>query len=190
MIILASTSSSRIALLNAAGLDFLALRPDVDESSISGRGPAGLARGRARAKAEAIARGRPVEDLVIGADQVVYIGSQHFGKPRNDEDHLRMLSHMRGRRHGLVTAVALVRGGGAEHREFAVVSHLTVRAELLEQEIRDYIATGEGSGCAGGYMVEGRGINLFSEIRGDWTNILGMPMLRLLKELRDFRQTR
>jgi septum formation protein len=171
------------------------MSPLVDEAEIHAPSPTGLARRRALAKAHAVAdallHGPPhaeagVGDLVVGADQVVFLGATLLGKPADRAHHVRMLRLMRGHWHSLVTAVALLRVGALDPpRLFDVRSRLRVRDDLEDAEIEAYVDSGEGRACAGGYMVEGQGILLFSEIRGDWTNILGLPMIRLLAALRE-----
>jgi septum formation protein len=93
-----------------------------------------------------------------------------------------MLRSMVGRRHALVTAVALVGPGFADTVTEETV--LSVRADLDDAELEAYVATGEGSGCAGGYAAEGRGAFLFERIEGDFFNVLGLPLLRVIGLLR------
>lgn len=193
MIVLASTSPWRAALLRDAGIHVTLAEPAVDESAIGGTDPGAVARARAVAKAQAVAHrwtalpagGRCI---VVGADQVVHLDGRRFDKPTSEEDQVSMLRDLRGRRHALTTAVCLHEvSAGVERarvRSFGVTSHLTMRPDLDDREIRAYAASGEGRGCAGGYQVEARGILLFSRIEGDWTNIVGLPLPRLVTELR------
>jgi septum formation protein len=179
---LASTSPSRRRLLEAAGLSFTAESPGVGEESAEAD-PVRLARELALRKAGAVSARSP-SDWVIGADQVASDLAERrpFGKPRDPEDHLRMLRAMVGRRHALVTGLALVGPGFAD----VVVEEtvMTVRADLEDAELAAYVATGEGSGCAAGYAAEGKGAFLFERIDGDFTNVLGLPVLRLFELLR------
>jgi septum formation protein len=186
VIVLASQSASRAALLSGAGIPFAQVNSEVDESAVQAEMPTVLARMRARAKAAAVATSRPLSDLVVGADQVVFMGRLVFGKPATGAEHLAMLRAFRGNWHALVTAVTLWSCGkdAREIDRFEVRSRLALRSDLRDDELLAYVACGEGRGCAGGYRVEGRGICLFSEIRGDWTNILGLPMIHLVTRLR------
>jgi septum formation protein len=179
---LASTSPSRRRLLESAGLGFVAESPGVGEDSAE-TDPARLARELALRKAGAVSARSP-GDWVIGADQVAYdlADRRPFGKPRDPEDHLRMLRGMVGRRHALVTGLALVGPGFADVVTDETV--MTVRGDLEEDELAAYVATGEGSGCAAGYAAEGRGAFLFERIDGDFTNVLGLPVPRLFDLLR------
>lgn len=132
-------------------------------------------------KARAVALRHP-EAIVIGADQVVTDGVDIWGKPLDPADHLRRLQGMRGASHQLVTGWAVLHAGG-EH-----IGHCTttmyVRDDLTDDELRDYVATGEGSGCAGGYAAEQRGAFLFERVDGDWNNVIGLPLYPILGVLR------
>lgn len=182
-IVLASQSPARIALLAAIGIPASGVRPDVDESAIVHPDPRRLAALRAAAKARSV---RAPAACVIGADQVAWMetpdGVAVFGKPTDPTDHLARLRSLRGRRHTLTTAVTLVHPGGEIH--LSVDSHLLFRADLSDEELAAYVATREGSGCAGGYAVEGLGAQLVAEITGDYTNVLGLPVPDVIGALR------
>ncbi|HMV67162.1 MAG TPA: nucleoside triphosphate pyrophosphatase, partial [Myxococcota bacterium] len=178
---LASTSPWRRKMLEDAGVRVEAVASGFDERSVHDADPVALARRLAAGKAEAVAALRP-GDWVLGADQVVYDGDEVFGKPSDPQDHRARLLAMRGRRHALVTAWAL-RGPG-EPADGVAVTWMHTRAEVSEAEIERYVATGEGSGCAGGYAVEGRGSFLFERVEGDWFNVIGLPLLDVMTALR------
>lgn len=180
-LVLASTSPWRKALLESAGIRVLCRAPGVDESAYAADGPISLARVLACAKADAVARAHP-EDLVLGADQVAWDGVETFGKPANVEDHFRRLCSMRGRVHELVTAVCL--RGPMMDVCFEEITRMHVRADISDEEIRRYVETGEGSGCAGGYAAEALGMFLFERVEGCWQNVIGLPVPRVLTELR------
>ncbi len=180
-IVLASTSPWRRKLLADAGLVVDAVAPGVDEE-IEEPDPVLRAVALAVRKAEAVARILP-DALVLGADQVATDGASIWGKPTDPEDHLARLRALRGRSHRLVTGWAL-RGPGVR-REGHQVTTLWGRADLAEEELVAYVACGEGSGCAGGYAIEGRGVFLFERIDGDWFNIVGLPLLPVLGALRE-----
>jgi septum formation protein len=180
-IILASTSPARIALLRAAGVVHQAVSPGVDESVIQADSPAALALARAEAKALAV---DPGVSVVIGADQVAHLDGAAFGKPTDPADHRARLRQLRGRTHTLCTAVVL------RDRE-RIERHLTectvsIRGDLSDAEIDAYVATGEGSGCAGGYAAEGLGASLIASIEGDYTAVLGLPLHLVLGALRGY----
>jgi len=182
-LILASTSAIRQQMLEAAGVRFEVLKPDVDEDASKARlRDAGeIASELAAAKATSIGRRR----WVIGSDSVVSADGRLFDKPvdRSEaEEHLRFFS---GKTMDLTSAVALARGGVIEWRH-AETAHLHVR-ELSEAFIRDYL---DAEWPAVGYTVgvfrlEARGVQLFERIEGDHFTILGMPLIPLLTALRD-----
>ena len=180
-LILASTSPWRRQMLESAGLSVRAISPGVDERAIVDDDPGSLARRLAHMKAVAVARQFPAA-VVLGADQVVSDGREIWGKPLDATDHLARLRSMRGEVHDLITGFALL-GPGVEVVG-TETTRLWVRPDLTEQELEAYVQTGEGSGCAGGYAAEGRGAFLFSRIEGDWFNVLGLPLFRVLDALR------
>jgi septum formation protein len=180
-LILASTSPWRRRMLESAGLRVRCESPGVDERAVTEPDPARLAELLARAKARAVAQRFP-EAWVIGADQVVTDGVSVWGKPADPADHRRQLRSMRGRSHDLVTGFCVIGPGlfetGVER------TRMFVRGDLQDAELDAYVASGEGSGCAGGYAVEGAGVFLFERIEGDWFNVIGLPLLRVLTVLR------
>jgi septum formation protein len=185
-IVLASGSVWRKGLLEAVGIGCSTYPPDVDESAIVGDTPRDVARARAAAKAAAVAPRIEPGAVVIGADQVVHLEGRILGKPRDQQAHLSMLRGLRGRRHELITAVALFRSGPKAllHRRFEEITHLRMRADLTDAELEAYVACGEASGCGGGYMVESLGAQLFEGVEGDWYNVVGLPLFALIGELR------
>ncbi|SFG73915.1 Maf family protein [Methylobacterium gossipiicola] len=184
-LLLASTSPTRRALLAGAGLTVETRSPGVDERAIEaaclGLSPADLARRLARAKAEAVAASAPGR-IVVGADQVLECDGVVFHKPADAEAARAQLGQLAGRTHRLHSAVALIAG---EPETFVETAHLTLRP-LQPEAIAAYVAlAGPGATASvGGYQLEGLGIHLFSEIAGDHTTILGLPLLPLLARLR------
>lgn len=180
-LILASTSPARRALLDQVGLRYLAIPPDVDERLDAPAAPVDTARLLALRKAQAVAARHP-DAIVVGADQVLDLDGESLGKPPDARAAFEQIRRLVGRPHELVTALAVVVPGDAPIVEHEV-SRLTVRP-LSDDEVRAYVATGEWQGCAGGYRLEGRGLALFERVEGDHTNVLGLPMPRLLTILR------
>ena len=181
-LILASTSAIRRHMLDAAGVSYRAVAPDVDEDELK----LGLAKPQEIAGRLASAKAMSVPgEWVIGSDSVVSVGGRLFSKPRNRAeaaDHLRFFS---GKPMELTSAVALARGQRLEwlHAETAT---LHVRP-LSESFIDDYL---DAEWPAVGYTVgvfrlEARGVQLFDRIDGDHFTILGMPLIPLLGALRE-----
>ena len=183
-IILASNSPRRRELLAQIGIrDFQILSPDVDETVEPGLSPARMVETLSLRKAQAAAGMAGAEDLILAADTVVALDGRVLGKPRDQEDAFAMLSALSGREHRVYTGVTVLRGGQAatEHEETAVA----FRA-LSPEEIRDYIATGEPMDKAGAYGIQGVGALLVQGIRGDYCNVVGLPLFRLGRMLSGF----
>lgn len=180
-VVLASTSPSRMALLRAAGIAFTAVSPPVDESTVQDTDPVRVAEGRAALKAGAV---HVPGSIVIGADQVAHLDALRLSKPKDPADHRAQLRLLRGRVHTLSTGV-VVRLDAREER-FVLQSRLRFREDVTDAELDAYVATGEGSYCAGGYAAEGLGAQLIAEIEGDFFNVLGLPVLHVIGALRRF----
>jgi septum formation protein len=179
-LILASASPRRAEILRTVGWPFEALAVDIDESRRAGEEAAAYVERVARAKAEAAALRAP-GSTILGADTVVVIENEILGKPRDDEDGRRMLRLLRDRWHQVLTGVAIV---NVETGSSKVAHEVTeVRfAEMNEDEIGWYVATGEPKDKAGAYAIQGQGARFIREIRGDYFNIVGLPV-RLVYEL-------
>ncbi|MEE2752175.1 MAG: Maf family protein [Myxococcota bacterium] len=180
-VVLASSSAWRAELLGAVGLTCEMHPPGLDESACEEARPVERALTLARQKLALVAPLYP-ESLVIAADQVAHLDGRAFGKPRDAEEHFSMLCGLRGRRHELVTGVAISWRG--DSRVFHETTGITFREDLRDSEIQAYVDSGEGRGCAGGYQVERLGPWLISEVSGDWFNVVGLPIPRLVGELR------
>ena len=183
-IILASNSPRRRELLAQIGIrDFQILSPDVDETVEPGLSPARMVEALSLRKAQAAAGRAGADDLIIAADTVVALDGRVLGKPRDQEEAFAMLSALSGREHRVYTGVTVLGGGRAatEHEETAVA----FRA-LSPEEIRDYIATGEPMDKAGAYGIQGVGALLVQGIRGDYCNVVGLPLFRLGRMLSGF----
>lgn len=167
-------------MLAAAGFEVEPVAPGVDES-IPEMDPVARAVALSRRKALAVAEVRP-DAWVIAADQVVTDGIAVWGKPKDAHDHLAGLKAMRGRSHDLVTGFTVVAPDWEESGHER--TRLWVRADLTDDELAAYVATAEGRHCAGGYAIEGLGGFLFERVDGDFFNILGLPLLRVIAVLR------
>ena len=181
-IYLASSSIWRASILKNAGIAVDILPPDVDEYSIIADHPIQTAKLRAKAKGESVLDLCHDHDVLISADQVVYLGTELFDKPKTKEEWFARLCRFRGVGHDLTTAVSLFCHG----KRIDIQEHTKVwfRADISDQELRAYIEDGEARGCAGGYMVEQKGAWLIDRVQGDWLNVVGLPLFAILTELR------
>lgn len=188
-LVLASASPVRAGLLAAAGIKFRIEPAELDEGLLKQacreerRDAAQCALALAEAKARQIAA-RCNRAVVIGADQLLVCGEAWFDKPNGLGQARTQLRGLRGRTHELVTAVCAVQDGS---RLWHAVSspRLTIR-HFSDAFLDDYIAA-EGAdilGSVGAYRLEGRGVQLFESIEGDYFAILGLPVLELLGFLR------
>lgn len=179
-LILASGSPRRAEILRTVGWPFEKLVVDIDESRRAGEDAATYVERVARAKAEAAALRAP-GSTVLGADTVVVIENEILGKPLADQDARRMLHLLQGRWHQVLTGVALI----SCETDWSRVAHEVTEvrfATMTEVEIGWYVATGEPMDKAGAYAIQGQGARFIKEVRGDYSNIVGLPV-RLLYEL-------
>jgi septum formation protein len=179
-LILASASPRRAEILRTVAWPFEALPADIDESRHAGEEAVAYVERVARAKAEAPALQVP-GSTILGADTVVVIESEILGKPRDDEDARRMLRRLRDRWHQVLTGVAVINGETGSSKVAHEVTEVRFAA-MTEDEISWYVATGEPKDKAGAYAIQGQGARFIKEIRGDYFNIVGLPV-RLLYEL-------
>ena len=190
-LILASASTARAGLLQAAGITFAIDPADIDEAAIKrehrelGRDAPTCAAALAEAKARSVAARRK-NALVIGADQILVAGDEWFDKPGDLAAAEAQLRRLRGRDHILVTAACAVCG---DERLWQATSipKLTMR-RFGDAFLAGYIA-GEWDallGSVGAYRLEGKGVQLFDRIEGDHFAILGLPLLELLAFLRGY----
>lgn len=188
-LVLASSSPFRRMLMKNAGLAFDTRAAEIDERAIEAElealeaTPDQVAMELARAKALDVSRHCP-DALVIGSDQTMSLGQRVYHKPKDLEearDHILSLS---GKTHRLNSAIALVRGGEILWNH---VSHADLTVRPLSLAFVDGYVERCGDkllGSVGAYQLEGEGIQLFSEIQGDYFTIIGLPMLPLLAKLR------
>jgi len=177
-LVLVSTSPRRHLLLREAGIPFEAVAPrDVAEDFPSGEAPADLVVRHAAAKARSVAAdyaGR----LLLGADTVVVLDGEIYGKPASPAEAEVMLAALQGRTHTVFTGLALLDlAPGAELTAFEATD-VTMRP-LGEDEIASYVATGEPLDKAGAYAIQGRGAFLVQRVDGDYFNVVGLPLYRL-----------
>lgn len=187
MLILASGSASRKAMLEAAGVSFRISPAAIDERAIEaemGGAPAGeVVLALARAKALAVAKSDP-KPWVLGSDSLVTVEGRRFDKPRSKGEAAEHLAVFSGKVMELHSAAALARGGHT-YWDHADCARLKVR-HLSEAFIENYLDAEwpAVSGCVGVFRIEARGVQLFEEIEGSHFTVLGMPLLPVLGALR------
>jgi septum formation protein len=181
VLLLASTSPYRRALLERFGLPFATARPDVDESARPGEGPADLADRLAQAKARDVAQRHPGA-WVIGSDQVAEVDGKALGKSGNRAGAVAQLQAMSGREVRFHTALCLQRD--AITYRAADVTRVSFR-QLAQEEIERYVDAEQPFDCAGSFKVEGLGIALFEAVHSDDpTALIGLPLIATARLLR------
>jgi septum formation protein len=208
MLVLASASPRRQQLLRNAGISFTVQPADVDETPRAGEPPRACAERLAREKALAVWRTRP-HDVVLGADTIVVVDDETIlGKPVDAEDAARMLRLLSGRVHRVITGVCVVKAVASRHlpvtrkatrsqpsseilspesRELRTASQTTLVTinDLSDEEIRDYVATGEPMDKAGAYAIQGMASRWIPCIEGDYGNVVGLPVALVYRMLRE-----
>jgi septum formation protein len=177
--VLASQSPRRRWLLASVGLEFDVRPADVDETPHPGEAPDAYAARVALDKARAVEA-----EVVLAADTVVALDGTILTKAWSEPEAIAMLRRLSGRTHYVHTAVALV-AAGIEH-ETIVTTEVRFRT-LGDAEIRRYVASGEPMDKAGAYGIQGDGGALVAEVRGSYTNVVGLPLeetLALLEKVR------
>lgn len=182
-IVLASQSPRRQALLGQMGLEFTTRSPEINEDAFQGRDAQDLVKILSREKARWIAGQLDPDTIVIGADTVVVRDGAILGKPKDQADAQAMLASLSGRTHGVCTGVTVCQG---EKIVTQVEETQVTFRPLTDQEIRQYVATGEPMDKAGAYGIQGLGGLLVAGIQGDYQNVVGLPVCRLGQILLDF----
>ena len=182
-LILASTSAYRRELLARLQIPFEIADPQTDESVLPGEGPATTAERLAVAKAKAVANRFP-DALIIGSDQVAFMGNQRFGKPLIRERAVEQLQSMRGRTVTFHTGLCLHNSASGRNQVCGVPTEVTFR-QLSDEEIERYLDKEKPYHCAGSAKSEGLGIAMLSSMRGDDPNaLIGLPLIALCGMLR------
>lgn len=179
MIVLASASPRRKALLDAAGCGVVVVPADIDETPRPGEHPRQLVERLALEKARVVA-GAHGDAVVVAADTTVALGDTILNKPVDDDDARRMLRLLAGRKHEVFTGWCVRRG----HRVTSgtVETAVTFRA-LSDDDIRAYLTTGEHRDKAGAYGIQGAAAVLVSTVNGSLTNVIGLPVDEVLQAI-------
>lgn len=182
-LILASTSQFRRELLTRLQIPFTAVAPDADETALSDESPAQTAERLSELKARAVAAQYP-NSLIIGSDQVAYMGNQRFGKPGRRENAIAQLQSMRGNTVIFHTGLCLLNTQTGHCQLSGTPTEVRFRP-LSDREIERYLDREDALNCAGSAKSEGLGIALLEYMRGEDPNALvGLPLIELSRMLR------
>lgn len=187
MLYLASQSPRRRELLGQLGVNFSILDVDVEEVPFPEEAPIDyvqrVARDKALAGWELLAREAQAEALVIASDTEVVLDRRVFGKPKDADDAVEMLQVLSGRTHEVISAVCAV--SGKRGKGDVCVSRVRFAA-LNEAEIAAYVATGEPFGKAGAYAIQGKGATLIEHLEGSYSGVMGLPLFETARLLKSF----
>ena len=173
-LILASASPRRLDLLAQIGITPDTIDPcDIDETPLKGEKPISHVKRLAREKAEAAAK-KHAGQLVLAADTVVACGARILGKAKDKKEAAQFLTLLSGRRHQVISAVALINPKGKSSLKLAQTMVLFKR--LTKQEIDWYLKSKEWEGKAGAYAIQGRAGAFVKRINGSYTNVVGLPL--------------
>jgi septum formation protein len=171
LLILASRSPQRRAILQQLGIRFEVVVPEVEE--IEDGDPRGLVIENALRKARAVHG-----ELVLGVDTTVVVDGRSYGKPGDREEATRVIRMLSGREHDVWSGIAVKRDG----EEATAAACTRVRFRTVDEALlRWYLDSGEWQGRAGGYAIQGRGAALVEAVDGDFWNVVGLPVPELLK---------
>jgi septum formation protein len=195
MLVLASSSPRRQELLRNARIEFRIQPADIPEIRRAGEPAVDFARRLAREKATTAFETLvpPGGDYVLGADTVVAVAGEVLGKPADDRDAFRMLRLLSGHWHQVTTGVCLLGLAGPDKATGSQSVFEDVRAEttevfftpLTDEEIYGYIATGETKDKAGAYAIQGVASRWIPQIRGDYFNVMGLPVALVFRMLQE-----
>lgn len=193
-VILASASPRRQELLKQIGMEFEVM-PSRSEEKVKSQNPSVLVMELSAQKAMDVYERLFEEDkktaLVVGADTVVALKGRIMGKPDSREGAVKMLSCLQGNTHQVYTGVTLICGKNQEKGVFKLSFYEKTDVTMYpmsSQEIEDYVDTGEPMDKAGAYGIQGRCAAFIKEIRGDYNNVVGLPVGRLYQEIKNVQE--
>jgi len=186
-LILASGSPRRLVLLRGLGVEFNVVPSDAGEIHSEQLTATEASQLNAYRKAREVAKKFP-DALVLGADTLVYLGGKLMGKPADMEEAYWMLKELQGRTHEVVTGVCLIHLRG--HRQKIFAESTSVRFRPLDPEqINYYLARIDPLDKAGAYAIQEHGDEIVDDIKGSYSNVVGLPLERLRAELVSWEET-
>ncbi len=192
-IILASGSPRRKELLSNMGLKYDIIVSDCEEVTEKTQ-PCDIVRELSMMKAEDVCKKVmseiDEETYLIAADTLVFLGNEHLGKPGSPDEAKAMIRKLSGRSHEVITGVSVMKlvkknDDSVDISSFSFEEETKVFvSELSEAEIEDYVLTGEPMDKAGAYAIQGKFAKYITKIDGDYSNVVGLPVAKLYKELK------
>ncbi len=183
-LILASSSPRRRDLLAGLSARFQVVPSDVSEDLLAGEAPEAHVSRLALAKAMDVAK-RNADLWVLGADTIVLIDGKILGKPGDQAEARTMLAMLAGRTHEVFTGYAIVHARFPELKRVRhVISEVHIR-QLSDQEITDYVETGEPMDKAGAYAIQGIGSGIVETVSGSYSNVVGLPLCEVARDLKE-----
>ncbi len=185
-IILASSSLRRLELMKKATGEFKVFHSSFNEQNVEENDAGKFAVKAAVGKAKDVGRRHP-SSVVIGADTIVVLNGKIFGKPKNPEDSKKMLRAFSGKTHQVITGVAVYKKDEDKLVSAYESTDVTFR-DLSEKEIEDYVNEGNVHDKAGSYAIQDIGGRFVKEIKGDYDNVVGLPVALVKRLLREFQR--
>ncbi len=183
-IVLASASPRRKELLEKLGIPFQVEASEFSESAVQNLTPVETVKFLSLEKARMVSKKYP-DALIIAADTIGVLDGKIIGKPDGAGDAVRMLRELSGRTHKVITGFTIMDSGTGKTLTRTVATEVTFR-KLSRREIEAYVATGEPLDKAGAYAIQGLGAVLVKEIKGDYYNVMGLPLGALSAALKRF----
>lgn len=180
-IILASESTRRVDILRMLGIPFSIIPPDIDEMRKANETPREFALRVSYEKASKVGRHFP-DKWVIGADTIVVYKNRILGKPSGEDDAFKMLQLLKGKWHKVITGFCVLNISRDVVYRDAVETRVFMK-DLVDQEIMKYIGTSEPLDKAGSYAVQGKGGYMVKEIKGSYSNVVGLPICEVAEVL-------
>ena len=185
--ILASGSPRRKELVSLLPWEFEVVTKEVEENFESSLSVKENVQALALKKAKAVAMMQP-DRIVVGADTMVCLEEEYMGKPENEEAAFAMLEKLSGKKHRVISGVAIVCLSRNIQVTFAEETYVTMQ-QLTEEEIRNYVASKEPMDKCGSYAIQGLGAKYIEGIEGDYFNVVGLPLHHLYKEIKKIEES-
>jgi septum formation protein len=185
MLVLASNSPRRRQLLRLAGWSFRLSPAEIDETPLPGEDPGSYVSRMAQQKAITTASQVSLGSVILAADTAVVEGEEILGKPSSASEAVEILERLRGHPHQVFTAIALMRAGDKDGPLSEVCATKVYMRNYRNEEVRDYVASGDPMDKAGAYAIQHRGFDPVERLEGCFTNVMGLPLCYLYRTLEE-----